>query len=112
MYLMWWLKYLNINPDFAIRAKLVWINHQHKYQKPKFVEVCSCLYEIDEETLIRLIWKQIIRDQLIDIYIRKLLVKLDNKNIYTVKSDRKDKLYFYHKRLSYSSNLIEELEIG
>ena len=45
--------------------------------------------------------KQINRDQLIDIDIRKWLVKLENKNIYTVKSERKDELYFCFKRLPY-----------
>ena len=82
-------KCLNFNPGFAFRAKLVWINHQHKYKKSKFVDVCPCLNAIDEETLIRLMRKQITRDQLIDIDIRKWLVKLENKNIYTVKSERK-----------------------
>ena len=56
--------------------------------------------------------KQITRDQLIDIDIRKWLVKLENKNIYTVKSERKDELYFYLKKLPYSDNLIEEIGSG
>ena len=51
IYLMCCLKWLKLNLDIALSVKLVWINHQYKYQKSKYINEFPYLYIIDEETL-------------------------------------------------------------
>ena len=112
MYLMCCLKCVNFNPDYALRTKLVWVNHQHKYQKCKYIDVCPCLYSIDEETLQSLMKKEVSRNDLIDIEKRKWLVEENKSSNFSIKEERKEELYTYLKKLPFNENLLENIGNG
>ena len=82
-----------------IRVKLLNTKHRSIEQANKYMDIYSCVYKADEETIEQLVEKAVIRDQIIKIEVKKWFEPLNNTNELTIKEERKNEVFSYLDKL-------------
>ena len=111
VYLISLLKYHSFNQETKLRTKFVWkLLHKNNVES-NFFEIWSCLYEADEETLVKLIKQEIRREDIISIEKLKWFETLSTKDDLELKYDRKDKVIKMMNKQSYYASIWNDIAI-
>ena len=102
LYILACLKTPSFNAESALRVRLKCDIHSHENESEKLLEVCPCLYDMDDWTIEELIKESIWREDIVSFEIKKWLYFSEYLNEYELKEERTKEVIIYLKRMSYN----------